>query len=229
MTPVRIALADDTAELRTLLRFAFEADGRFEIVGEAEDGEEALALVAITAPDVLVLDLSMPRVDGLAVLAGLRDRGDETRVVVLSGFDEVRMGPTVRERGAAAYVQKGTSLTQLVATVAEVAGCRADVATPPGTSPAARLREPVPASPIPAVAHTTPDLAEVFHDLASPLAALRAFASTLPVLIERGDAAAAAAAADAVMRSADRLSALLAEARGALLTTEPAGAGGAAR
>ena len=71
---VRVALADDDEDIRLLLRLAFEADDRFDVVGEAADGAGAIALAADTDPDVLVLDRQMPVLDGVAALPEIRRR-----------------------------------------------------------------------------------------------------------------------------------------------------------
>ena len=116
----RLALADDDVTLRRLLRLLFERDGRFEIVGEAADGVEALALLERADPDLLVLDLAMPRMDGLEVLSRLEGR-TSPRVVVLTGFAEQSLCDQVLALGARACLQKGDDFAALTARVAEVA------------------------------------------------------------------------------------------------------------
>src|SRR3954451_20275578 len=65
----RVVVVDDIADLRWLLRAALNTDGRFDVVGEASDGQEAVSVVKLTQPDVVVLDLRMPKMDGLEALA----------------------------------------------------------------------------------------------------------------------------------------------------------------
>ncbi|MFA9444964.1 response regulator transcription factor [Egicoccus sp. AB-alg6-2] len=115
----RLVLADDDATLRRLLRLLFERDGRFEVVGEAEDGAEALELVADLRPDLLLLDLAMPRMDGLEVLTHLHD--PSPRVVVLTGFAEPSLCEQVIGLGARACLQKGSDFASLTAQLAEIA------------------------------------------------------------------------------------------------------------
>lgn len=109
----RVYIADDVAALRVLWRQFLEEDDGVEVVGEAADGREALAGVAETRPDVLVLDLSMPHVDGLEVIARVVREHPGTRVVVASGFAAARLGSLALELGAVGYFEKGGSAERL--------------------------------------------------------------------------------------------------------------------
>ena len=82
---VRVVLADDSRDLRELLRLRLERDPRFVVVGEAGDGERAVALVREHQPEIAVLDLGMPVLDGAEALAQIRLHAPATRVAVLSG------------------------------------------------------------------------------------------------------------------------------------------------
>ena len=117
---LRVVLADDTAEYRLLLRIILEQDGRFEIVGEAADGAEAMRVTAAQRPDVLVLNLAMPVMDGLQAIPGVRADSPETAIVVLSGFARGRLDRQALERGAAAYVEKGEAFSIIVSTLLDV-------------------------------------------------------------------------------------------------------------
>lgn len=129
--PIRLVLADDTEPLRMLLRRIFESDDRFEVVGEAGDGTEALEQVKTLQPDLLLLDLSMPRMDGLEVLDRLRPTDQSTRVIVLSGHAADAAAKASLERGALAYIEKGVKPLELLATVAEIMeAADADTFTP---------------------------------------------------------------------------------------------------
>jgi DNA-binding NarL/FixJ family response regulator len=83
--PIRALIADDIPELRTLLRTTLQGRG-FELVGEAADGRETLALAVDREPDVVVLDLGMPGVEGPDLIAELRRRAPAVRVVALAAF-----------------------------------------------------------------------------------------------------------------------------------------------
>src|SRR4051795_11720856 len=104
----RVLLVDDVADLRFLLRVVLEADGMFEVVGEAGDGETAVDLCARTDPDVVLLDLSMPTMDGLEALPRLRALAPDAKIVVLSAFERGRVSSSAADLGADAYFEKGT-------------------------------------------------------------------------------------------------------------------------
>ena len=111
--PIRVVIADDTRDMRLLLSLALELAGGFEVVGEAANGEEAIAQAAAHRPDVVLLDLAMPVVDGLQALPEIRTRAPDALVVVLSGFGADAMGEEAVRLGAATYVQKGVNPTEL--------------------------------------------------------------------------------------------------------------------
>ena len=109
MTP-RVLLVDDNDDLRRLLRLQLERTGRYEIVGEAADGNEAVRLATELQPRIVLLDLSMPVMDGLQALPLILDAVPEVRVVVLSGFDQGTMSVRALAAGAARYVEKGMTM-----------------------------------------------------------------------------------------------------------------------
>ena len=117
---IRVLLADDVADLRLLLRISLEADGRFEIAGEACDGLEAVRIAGEVLPDAVLLDLAMPRMDGLAATSEILRCSPETKVLVLSAFDGADMASPALERGAVGYVEKGTDLTEVAERLADV-------------------------------------------------------------------------------------------------------------
>lgn len=107
---MRILLCDDAAELRALLRSALEAREDVTIVGEAGDGNHAVALAARTQPDIIVLDLEMPGPEAPALLTGLRGAAPAAALVTFSGHDPAAVaGPAVGE--IALHVPKTTELT----------------------------------------------------------------------------------------------------------------------
>jgi DNA-binding NarL/FixJ family response regulator len=107
-------LVDDVRELRALLRLSLELSGRFHVVGEAEDGIEAVECAEKHRPDLVVLDISMPRRDGIEALPLLRDASPRSTVVVLSALDERKLGAVALERGASAYIEKGVDPDAIV-------------------------------------------------------------------------------------------------------------------
>lgn len=107
---IRVVLADDSADVRTLLRARLSKLQDVEVVAEAGDGLEALALVEQVRPDVIVLDLSMPRLDGLEAAEKLRARHPGLRIVVLSGYPTDAMRGLALAAGADDYIEKGPDL-----------------------------------------------------------------------------------------------------------------------
>lgn len=101
-------ICDDEPSLRTLLRLALGLEDDLEVVAEAADGREALDLAEQHRPDVILLDLAMPNMDGLEALPRLHEVVPGAKVVVYSGFQESALGRKARELGAVAYVEKGT-------------------------------------------------------------------------------------------------------------------------
>ena len=112
MSRIRVLLADDDLPLRTLIRIRLERDGRFDIVAEADDGNQAIGLTEEHDPDLLLLDLSMPGMDGLQVLRELGQR-DRPVIAVLTGFVDQDLEDQALAAGAAAYLTKGSAFGQL--------------------------------------------------------------------------------------------------------------------
>lgn len=120
-----IALADDHQVVRNGLRVLLEAEPDFSVVGEAGDGLEAVRLVERLQPDVLVLDLMMPGLNGLEVARQVSQRSPQTRVVILSMYDNEAYVLEALRAGAAAYVPKESTSAELVRAIREaVAGRR---------------------------------------------------------------------------------------------------------
>lgn len=117
-----LVIADDEPGLRRLLCILADRDGRFTVVGEAADGQGALDLVDACDPDLLLLDLGLPRLDGLQVLERL-DRQQRPRTVVLTGFDDPATHRSARELGAAECLVKGRDFAQVLDALA-AAGTR---------------------------------------------------------------------------------------------------------
>jgi DNA-binding NarL/FixJ family response regulator len=120
--PLRVVLCDDVAELRSLVRAQLEADGDIAVIGEAGDGLEVLRLIEDERPDLVLLDLSMPDMDGLEVLAQIREAAPETRVVVFSGFVAGPLGRRAVALGAYDYVEKGAPAEELRRALRAAAG-----------------------------------------------------------------------------------------------------------
>ncbi len=89
------------------MRFTVEEDPELQIVGEAADGDGAVSGVVETRADVILLDVSMPGMDGLEAIGRIREEAPETRIVVLSGFSASRVGEAALKAGADRYLEKG--------------------------------------------------------------------------------------------------------------------------
>jgi DNA-binding NarL/FixJ family response regulator len=119
---IRTLLADDVFDLRFMVRMALERSGEFEVVAEAENGKEAIELAREHQPDLVLLDVSMPVLDGLEALPDIIDACRDAKIVMLSGFESSRLGPTAMELGATGYLEKGISPRALVDRLRELVG-----------------------------------------------------------------------------------------------------------
>lgn len=106
-TVYRVVVADDVDDMRFLLGRALEQSGRFTVVGEAANGQEAVRLAVEHRPHLALLDLAMPVMDGLDALPKIRAAVPECTVVVLSGFDTAEKADQAMRAGAAAFLVKG--------------------------------------------------------------------------------------------------------------------------
>lgn len=106
---LRVLIADDAPDIRLLLRM-YLTDSRLEVVGEAANGEEAVAMARSEKPDAIILDLAMPVMDGLQAIPLIKQASPGTKIVVLSGFDAERMAERAMKLGAETYLQKGVAL-----------------------------------------------------------------------------------------------------------------------
>ena len=143
MARVRVALADDHRLVLEAIRAVLDTDGDFEIVASTESGAELLRAVAQTSPELVVLDVTMPGIDGLACLQLLRERHPRVKVVMLSGVDDPRVAQRALRLGAAAFVRKdvepGDFAAVLRHTLQETVAAQ-PAALQPATDAAAELR-----------------------------------------------------------------------------------------
>ena len=119
---VRVVIADDTPDIRLLVRMTLELDPDIEVVAEAEDGREAIRVAAEHTPDVMILDLSMPVMNGLEALPHVMQASPSTAVVVLSGFSQA-VAQQALEAGARGYIRKGVPGDELRRRVREAVAC----------------------------------------------------------------------------------------------------------
>jgi DNA-binding NarL/FixJ family response regulator len=117
---IRVLLCDDVAMLRELIRYELEEDEGVVVVGEADNGLDSVRLAAELQPDVVVLDLAMPGIDGLEAITLMRAVPDPPVILVHSGFDADTMRDRVLALGAARYLEKGGNLREVRDAVREI-------------------------------------------------------------------------------------------------------------
>ena len=117
MSPIRVLITDDHLIVREGLRLILETTDRIEIVGEASDGAECLSLVSALKPDVILMDLQMPRMDGITAITHLRRDHPEIAIVILTTFNEDDLMLRGLQAGARGYLLKDTSRENLLATI----------------------------------------------------------------------------------------------------------------
>lgn len=122
--PVRVLLVDDHAIVREGLRALLEEEGGFAVAGEAADGERAVAAARELAPDVILMDLLMPGVDGLEALRRIRAADPEARVLVLTSAQDDRAVREAIDAGAVGFLFKDVSRRDLVRAVRDAAAGR---------------------------------------------------------------------------------------------------------
>ena len=112
-TDIKIVIAEDNALLRGVLRDALEEAG-MQVVGEAGDGAEALTMAENNRPDVVVMDMRMPNVDGIEATQRIASSSWAMPVVVLSAYDEPQMIEAALAAGASNCLKKGVGLDELI-------------------------------------------------------------------------------------------------------------------
>ena len=117
---IRILLADDHAVLRSGLRLLIESQPDLTVVSEAGDGAEMLRLAGELQPDVILLDINMPEMDGLTALPQLREVAPGSRVLILTMHDDVNYLQQTLQAGASGYVLKAAIDTELLAAIRAV-------------------------------------------------------------------------------------------------------------
>src|SRR5215213_331319 len=110
---IRVLIADDHRLFAQSLTLMLEAGGDIDVIGYAADGREAVALAAVLQPDVVVMDLDMPLVDGVEATRGVRRATPDARVVLVAGARDPHDANRARHAGASAYIPKAASVDQL--------------------------------------------------------------------------------------------------------------------
>jgi DNA-binding NarL/FixJ family response regulator len=117
LTTYKIVVADDSSVFRSNLRRFLERNSDFTVIGEAQDGGEALALIEELAPDILLLDIEMPHMDGMEVLQHLQDAASSVCVLVISAHASPSYRKQALHRGAAGFLVKEEVPSQLFSTI----------------------------------------------------------------------------------------------------------------
>jgi DNA-binding NarL/FixJ family response regulator len=166
---IRALLVEDETLVRQGIRKLLELNPRIEIAAEAADGEEALRRIGEDRPDVVLLDVRMPKLDGLGVLRALRDRPDAPPCLVLTTFDDRALALEALREGARGYLRKDVTLPELVAAVETLAagGTHLQPALTTALLKGARAH-PLPSAPAPVLVEPlTPRETEVLRLMAA--------------------------------------------------------------
>jgi DNA-binding NarL/FixJ family response regulator len=122
---ISVVLCDDVVEVRSALHDVLAPDPSIVIVGEAGNGRDCLQVVGQLDPDIVVIDLSMPEMDGFEAIPALVREAPRTGIIAISGLGADRMRDTVIGLGADRYLEKDSAADQLAAVVSELARVRA--------------------------------------------------------------------------------------------------------
>jgi two-component system response regulator NreC len=114
---IRVLIADDHAIVRTGLRALIHSEPTMELVGEASGGYEAIDLIEKTMPEILVLDLSMPDIDGIAVTRKIKPQFPSVRILVLTIHEDEALLRAVLKAGASGYILKGAAEAELISAI----------------------------------------------------------------------------------------------------------------
>ena len=119
--PISVVVIDDSEDLVFLVRGALERSGQFSVVAEAADGEQGVLAVSATQPDLVLLDIAMPVMDGLEATTKIREVDPHACVLMLTGSNAREDVNRARRAGAAGYVTKDRIAAELIDAILEVA------------------------------------------------------------------------------------------------------------
>ncbi|HET7357691.1 MAG TPA: PAS domain S-box protein [Nocardioidaceae bacterium] len=130
--PPSVVVVDDAVEVRLLVKTRLRLSGLLEVVGEGADGAEAVALAGKHQPSLMLLDVSMPDMDGLEALPHILAASPLTKVVLYSGFEEQGLVDRARDLGAAGFIEKSTPVESLVGRLLAALAPPGEASVPPG-------------------------------------------------------------------------------------------------
>ena len=202
---VRVLVVDDTEDIRHLLKVVLDLDGRFDIVAEAGDGAAGVEACRAHHPDLVLLDLAMPVMDGLQALTEIRRiwPTPPPRVVVLSGFVAELAARRALDLGADAYLEKGNSFAGLVPLLSEVCQLGPGVARTRPNGGRERRLAALPGE------EATEVVAFVAHELKNPITVIEGFSTLLVGAVDRLERDTVIEAAAAIQRQSRHLAAIL--------------------
>jgi DNA-binding NarL/FixJ family response regulator len=120
-TPIRVLIADDHVLFAEALEAILGGDARVVVVGRAGDGHEAVRLARALEPDVVLLDIEMPALDGIEAARAIHAERPDARILMLTGSSSRADVDRAREAGAAGYVSKDRDAAELIAAIVEIA------------------------------------------------------------------------------------------------------------
>jgi DNA-binding NarL/FixJ family response regulator len=139
--PLRVLIVDDHPLFAEALTITLQADSRLQVAGHAHNGREAIDLASAVRPDVVLMDLNMPVLDGFEATKGVREVSPETRVVVVTSSASPGDSAKALEAGASAYVRKGCAARELFRAIFAVAWIRPGRTAPQSAPPAPQRGE----------------------------------------------------------------------------------------
>lgn len=119
--PYGVVVVDDAADLRMLMALAFERDGRLEVLAAAGDGQQGIEAVREHAPDVVIMDVSMPVMDGLTATRRLKQEFPDLPILILTGYGDARLEAEADRAGADRFMDKTQPLTAVADAVVALA------------------------------------------------------------------------------------------------------------
>jgi DNA-binding NarL/FixJ family response regulator len=138
--PVRVLIADDHSLFAKTIEALLAGNRDVEVVGVAADGLEAVGLAATLVPDVVLMDIEMPHLDGFGATRRIRELGLPSRMIVLTASDDPANAQRAHEVGATGYLTKDRVATTLIPAILAAAGARATLSPDGGAELADRAR-----------------------------------------------------------------------------------------